>query len=154
MRRTPAGERRCLALRRSARGRRRGWRGGSCVRNRWGEGTALRGTGVAATDVTARRCCFRPTRLERPAYGSPIASGNGEDRLDVACMSETLPRLALRILSAFLLLAVLIQFFIAGMAAMTKPEWWTYHNAWIEIVQWLVMPLSSCGLLDRRHASW
>ena len=44
-------------------------------------------------------------------------------------MSETLPRLALRILSAFLCLAVLIQFFIGGMAAMTKPEWWTYHSA-------------------------
>ncbi len=69
-------------------------------------------------------------------------------------MSETLPRLALRILSAFLSLAVLIQFFIAGMAAMTNPEWWTYHSAWIGIFQWLVVPLPVLALLGGRPRYW
>ena len=69
-------------------------------------------------------------------------------------MSETLPRLALRILSALFLLAVLIQFFIAGMAAMTNPEWWIYHNAWIEIFQWLVVPLPILAFLGGRPRYW
>ena len=69
-------------------------------------------------------------------------------------MSETLPRLALRILSAFLCLAVLIQFFIAGMAAMTNPEWWTYHSTWIGIFQWLVVPLPILALLGGRPRYW
>ena len=62
-------------------------------------------------------------------------------------MSETLSRLALRILSTLFSLAVLIQFFIAGMAAVTNPEWWTYHSAWIGIFQWLVVPLPILAFL-------
>jgi len=62
-------------------------------------------------------------------------------------MSMTLPRLALRILSALLSFAVLIQFFIAGMAAMTNPEWWTYHSTWVGIFQWLVVPLPILAFL-------
>jgi len=27
------------------------------------------------------------------------------------------------------------------MAAMTNPEWWTYHGTWVGIFQWLVVPL-------------
>ena len=49
--------------------------------------------------------------------------------------------LALRILAALLSFAVLIQFFIAGMAAMTNPEWWTYHSTWVGIFQWIAVPL-------------
>jgi hypothetical protein len=47
----------------------------------------------------------------------------------------------LRILSALLTICLLAQFFIAGMAAMTDPDWWTYHNTWVAIFQWLVIPL-------------
>jgi hypothetical protein len=56
-------------------------------------------------------------------------------------VSKTLPLLALRILAALLSFAVLVQFFIAGMATMTNPEWWTYHSTWVGIFQWLVVPL-------------
>lgn len=52
-----------------------------------------------------------------------------------------LSRVLLRSLSALLTICLLIQFFIAGMAAMTDPEWWTYHSAWVAIFQWLVVPL-------------
>lgn len=52
-----------------------------------------------------------------------------------------LSRVLLRSLSALLTICLLVQFFIAGMAAMTDPEWWTYHNAWVAIFQWLVVPL-------------
>lgn len=47
----------------------------------------------------------------------------------------------LKILSAALVLAMLAQFFIAGMAAVTAPEWWDYHKAWVAVFQWLVVPL-------------
>jgi Family of unknown function (DUF6220) len=69
-------------------------------------------------------------------------------------MSKTLPRLALRILSALLSFAVLIQFFIAGMAAMTKPEWWTYHSTWVGIFQWLVLPLPILAFLGGEPRLW
>ena len=52
-----------------------------------------------------------------------------------------LSRVLLRSLSALLTICLLVQFFIAGMAAMTDPEWWTYHSAWVAIFQWLVVPL-------------
>jgi uncharacterized protein DUF6220 len=50
-------------------------------------------------------------------------------------------RILLRGLSALLTICLLVQFFIAGIAAMTDPGWWTYHSAWIAIFQWLVVPL-------------
>jgi hypothetical protein len=53
-----------------------------------------------------------------------------------------LSRILLRTLSALLTICLLVQFFIAGMAAMTDPGWWTYHSAWVAIFQWLVIPLS------------
>jgi Family of unknown function (DUF6220) len=48
-----------------------------------------------------------------------------------------LSRTLLRTLSALLT----ICFFIAGIAAMTDPGWWTYHSDWVAIFQWLVIPL-------------
>jgi hypothetical protein len=49
--------------------------------------------------------------------------------------------LLLRLLSALLTVAILIQFFIAGMSSITNPEWWNYHKSWVAIFQWLVVPL-------------
>jgi Family of unknown function (DUF6220) len=50
-------------------------------------------------------------------------------------------RILLRSLSALLALCLLVQFFIAGVAAVTNPQWWNYHTAWVSIFQWLVVPL-------------
>jgi hypothetical protein len=36
------------------------------------------------------------------------------------------------------------------MAAMTNPEWWAYHNAWVAIFQWLVIPLPMLAWLGGR----
>jgi hypothetical protein len=47
----------------------------------------------------------------------------------------------LRLLSGLLTVAILIQFFIAGMSSITNPEWWDYHKIWVSIFQWLVLPL-------------
>lgn len=47
----------------------------------------------------------------------------------------------MRSVAALLGLALLVQFFIAGMAALPHPEWWAYHQAWVAIFQWLVIPL-------------
>jgi hypothetical protein len=47
----------------------------------------------------------------------------------------------IRTLSALLTICLLVQFFIAGMAAMTDSGWWTYHSNWVAIFQWLVIPL-------------
>jgi hypothetical protein len=69
-------------------------------------------------------------------------------------MSKTLARLALRILAAILSFAVLIQFFIAGMAAMTNPEWWIYHSTWVGIFQWLVVPLPILAFLGGQPRYW
>ena len=69
-------------------------------------------------------------------------------------MSKTLARLALRILAALLSFAVLIQFFIAGMAAMTNPEWWIYHSTWVGIFQWLVVPLPILAFLGGQPSYW
>jgi hypothetical protein len=52
-----------------------------------------------------------------------------------------LSRTLLRTLSALLTICLLAQFFIAGIAAMTDPGWWTYHSDWVAIFQWLVIPL-------------
>lgn len=58
-----------------------------------------------------------------------------------ARVSASAARGVLRFLSALLTLSILVQFFIAGMSAMTNPEWWSYHSAWVDIFQWLVVPL-------------
>jgi hypothetical protein len=49
--------------------------------------------------------------------------------------------IVLKILSGLLSVAILIQFFIAGMSSITHPEWWEYHKTWVSIFQWLVLPL-------------
>jgi Family of unknown function (DUF6220) len=55
--------------------------------------------------------------------------------------SPLISRPLLRTLSALLTICLLAQFFIAGIAAMTDPGWWTYHSDWVAIFQWLVIPL-------------
>lgn len=47
----------------------------------------------------------------------------------------------LRVMSGLLMLSLLAQFFIAGMSSVTAPEWWAYHTIWVQIFQWLVLPL-------------
>src|SRR6266446_7687412 len=78
--------------------------------------------------------------------------------MESARMSEWsrpfLSRMLLRTLSVLLTICLLMQFFIAGMAAMTNPEWWTYHSAWIAIVQWLVVPLPILAFLGGRPRYW
>jgi len=53
----------------------------------------------------------------------------------------SVPGVLLQCLSALLILSLLAQFFIAGMSAMTNPEWWSYHRSWVAIFQWLVVPM-------------
>jgi len=50
-------------------------------------------------------------------------------------------RVLLRGTAGLLAVALLVQFFIAGMAALTSPEWWGYHLTWVAFFQWLVVPL-------------
>jgi hypothetical protein len=50
-------------------------------------------------------------------------------------------RVVLKLLSGLLTISLLAQFFIAGMSSMTDPDWWAYHRIWVEIFQWLVLPL-------------
>jgi mercuric ion transport protein len=63
-------------------------------------------------------------------------------------------RISLRILSALLTVCLLAQFFIAGMAAMTNPEWWAYHNTWVSIFEWLVIPLPFLAWLGGPPRRW
>jgi hypothetical protein len=54
---------------------------------------------------------------------------------------SALPPMILRFLSGLLSIALLVQFFIAGMSSITNPDWWVYHKTWVDIFQWLVLPL-------------
>jgi hypothetical protein len=45
--------------------------------------------------------------------------------------------------------ALLIQAFLAGMAAMTDPGWWNLHRAWVGVFQWLVLLPPACAVLAR-----
>ena len=56
----------------------------------------------------------------------------------------------LRVVAAALAGAVLIQFFIAGMAALTNPDWWSFHVTWVGLFQWLVLPLPILAWLAGR----
>jgi len=47
----------------------------------------------------------------------------------------------LRCTAGLLAVALFVQFFIAGMAALTSPDWWSYHLTWVSLFQWLVVPL-------------
>jgi len=48
-----------------------------------------------------------------------------------------------------LTIALLIQAFLAGVAAMTDPSWWELHRAWVNIFQWLVVLPPACAVLAR-----
>jgi len=54
---------------------------------------------------------------------------------------RTMARMLMRGIAALLVVGLLIQFFIAGMAALTHPAWWAYHQTWVAYFQWLVVPL-------------
>jgi hypothetical protein len=54
---------------------------------------------------------------------------------------RAMARMLMRGIAALLVVALLVQFFIAGMAALTNPEWWAYHQTWVAFFQWLVVPL-------------
>jgi len=43
--------------------------------------------------------------------------------------------------------ALLVQAFLAGVAAMTDPSWWGLHLAWVHAFQWLVLLLPVCAVL-------
>src|SRR5258705_1624114 len=59
-------------------------------------------------------------------------------------------RRCLRLISAVFGITLLVQFFIAGMSAMTDPDWWIYHKTWVGIFQWLVLPLPLLAWLAGR----
>jgi mercuric ion transport protein len=69
-------------------------------------------------------------------------------------MSRAMALMSLRALSAVLTTCLLAQLFIAGMAAMTNPDWWAYHNAWVAIFQWLVIPLPFLAWLGGAPRFW
>jgi hypothetical protein len=56
-------------------------------------------------------------------------------------------RRALAASSVLLALALLIQAFTAGMAAVTDPGWWATHLAWVRVFQWLVVVLPASAVL-------
>ena len=43
--------------------------------------------------------------------------------------------------------ALLVQAFLAGVAAMTDPSWWGLHLAWVHTFQWLVLLPPACAVL-------
>lgn len=54
---------------------------------------------------------------------------------------------------AALAVALLVQTYLAGVAAMTDPSWWDLHRAWVNVFQWLVLlPVASAVLA--RYPKW
>jgi hypothetical protein len=45
----------------------------------------------------------------------------------------------LQLAASLLLMSLFVQMFIAGMAALTAPEWWILHKRWVDIFQWLTL---------------
>lgn len=43
--------------------------------------------------------------------------------------------------------ALLMQAFLAGVAAMADPSWWGLHLAWVHTFQWLVLLPPACAVL-------
>ena len=43
--------------------------------------------------------------------------------------------------------ALMVQAFLAGVAAMTDPSWWGLHLAWVHTFQWLVLLPPACAML-------
>ena len=62
----------------------------------------------------------------------------------------------LRASSGLLGLALLVQAFTAGMAAIADPEWWQSHVAWVHTFQWLVVmvPVGAAAAPVARRAKW
>jgi hypothetical protein len=58
------------------------------------------------------------------------------------------------ILTALFGLAVLLQIFFAGEAAMIQPEVWEQHVAWIHLFQWLSLPIPVAAYLAKRKLSF
>jgi hypothetical protein len=58
--------------------------------------------------------------------------------------------------SALLALALLVQAFTAGMAAMADPDWWQIHVAWVHVFQWLVLIvlIGSAAASTPRRVKW
>lgn len=54
---------------------------------------------------------------------------------------------------AALAVALLVQAFLAGIAAMTDPSWWELHLAWVNIFQCLVLLPPACAVLAR-YPKW
>ena len=71
----------------------------------------------------------------------------GPERGAAAARLRRVARLALRVLLTALALALLGQAFTAGVAAVTNPEWWDAHRAWVHIFQWLVVPIPFAAVL-------
>jgi hypothetical protein len=63
-------------------------------------------------------------------------------------------RVLLRCFAGLLALALFVQFFMAGMAALTNPEWWAYHRTWVAFFQWLVVPLPVLAWLVGPPRRW
>jgi hypothetical protein len=77
-------------------------------------------------------------------------SGRVRSRLPAAA------RFILKGSTALLVLALLLQAFTAGMAAITDAGWWRAHVTWVHIFQWLVLVLpASAAFADvPRRTKW
>ncbi|HXW29322.1 MAG TPA: DUF6220 domain-containing protein [Xanthobacteraceae bacterium] len=59
-------------------------------------------------------------------------------------------RVSVMPLAALLALSVLAQAYLAGVAAVVDPDYWSLHKSWIAIFQWLSVPLVPVTWVGRR----
>jgi MFS-type transporter involved in bile tolerance (Atg22 family) len=53
-------------------------------------------------------------------------------------------------LAVLLALSVLVQAYLAGVAAVVDPDYWSLHKTWIAIFQWLSVVLAAATWAGRR----
>ena len=59
-------------------------------------------------------------------------------------------RVSLTPLAALLALSVLVQAYLAGIAAVVDADYWSLHKSWVAIFQWLSVPLVPVTWVGRR----
>jgi mercuric ion transport protein len=62
-------------------------------------------------------------------------------------------RVSVTPLAALLALSVLVQAYLAGVAAVVDPDYWSLHKSWIAIFQWLSVALVLVTWVGRSHSA-
>lgn len=61
-----------------------------------------------------------------------------------------LARMSVLPLAVLLALSVVVQAYLAGVAAVVDPDYWSLHKGWVAVFQWLSVALAAATWVGRR----